>query len=188
MYGVILALKGSLRRATTEPERQQLEQTYHHAVQAWEDLRRYLQDLREPTDDISLRERLRQRAAEFTRLTGLTVQLDITAADVALSYESSARLLAIIRAALSNVYRHARATTVSLRLKTEDDTLILEIADDGVGFDAARNGDMPGHYGLQGIRERVALMHGTLEIHSQPGKGTRLVVHVPVGEDERVTG
>lgn len=188
MYGVILALKGSLRRVTTEPERQHLEQTYHQAVQAWEDLRRYLQDLREPTDDISLNERLRRRAAEFTHLTGLPVHLDITADELALSYESSARLLTIIRAALSNVYRHAQATTVSIRLATECDMLILEIADDGIGFDAARNGEMPGHYGFQGIRERVALMHGTLEIHSQPGEGTRLVIRVPVGNDEGVRG
>lgn len=189
MYGVILALKGSLRRATTAPERHQLEQTYQQAVQAWEDLRRYLQDLREPTDDVSPGEQVRQRATEFSHLTGLPVQLDIAADDLALSYERSTRLLAILREALSNVYRHARATSVMVRLAVERDMLTLEVADDGVGFDPARADLATGHYGLAGMRERAAALGGTLELHSQPGAGTRMVVHTPVGEQEtRGTG
>ncbi len=180
MYGVILALKGSLRRTTTAPERQQLEQTYQQAVRAWEDLRRYLQDLREPTDDVSLGEQVRQRAAEFSRLTGLPVQLDLAADGLALSCERSTHLLAILRETLSNVYRHARATCVMVRLAVERDMLMLEVVDDGVGLDPTRADVATGHYGLAGMRERVAALGGTLEIHSQPGAGTRVVVRAPV--------
>lgn len=69
----------------------------------------------------------------FTRLTGIPVELDLD--EVELPDETSLQALAITREASSNVYRHARAHSVTLRLKVEGETLTLEIADDGVGFD-----------------------------------------------------
>lgn len=113
----------------------------------------------------------------FTRLTGIPVELDLD--EVELPDETSLQALAITREASSNVYRHARAHSVTLRLKVEGETLTLEIADDGVGFDPRLLGDGEGRYGLRGIAERAALIGGEWTIASQPGQGTRLRVQWP---------
>lgn len=177
MYSIVLLLKGAVRRSAGEGESQALHRVYEQAVQTWEGLRRYLRDLRDPLDEHAFSERLRRRADAFTRLTGIPVHLDLD--DVDLPEETSLQVLAITREALSNVYRHARAQSVTLRFRVEEETLVLEIADDGVGFDPQMVGDGEGRYGLRGIAERAALIGGAWTIESQPGQGTRVRVQWP---------
>jgi len=177
MYSIVLLLKGALRHSADEGGRQEVQRVYAQAVQTWEGLRRYLRDLRDPLDTRTFSERLRQGADAFTRLTGIPVDLDLDEVD--LPEETGLQMLAITREALSNVYRHARARSVALRLRVVDETLMLEIADDGVGFDPQAVTALEGGYGLRGIAERVALLDGTWNIVSQPGQGTRVQVHLP---------
>jgi len=177
VYSIVLLLKGALRHSADEGGRQEVQRVYAQAVQTWEGLRRYLRDLRDPLDTRTFSERLRQGADAFTRLTGIPVDLDLDEVD--LPEETGLQMLAITREALSNVYRHARARSVALRLRVVDETLMLEIADDGVGFDPQAVTALEGGYGLRGIAERVALLDGTWNIVSQPGQGTRVQVHLP---------
>jgi signal transduction histidine kinase len=86
-------------------------------------------------------------------------------------------LYRIAREALHNTVKHAQATQVELHLTSRDDGFLLSIRDNGVGFDAS--GTFPGHLGLKSMRERTARMNGTFEVHSQPGEGTHILVHVP---------
>ena len=83
---------------------------------------------------------------------------------------------------LSNIGKHAHATQVDITLKRWDDSLILAVTDDGVGFDPAapRDAGVTGGFGLVGLRERVALLGGTLDIDSAPDEGTSVRVAVPV--------
>ena len=177
VYSIVLLLKGALRHSADEGGRQEVQRVYAQAVQTWEGLRRYLRDLRDPLDTRTFSERLRQGADAFTRLTGIPVDLDLDEVD--LPEETGLQMLAITREALSNVYRHARARSVALRLRVVDETLMLEIADDGVGFDPQAVTALEGGYGLRGIAERVALLDGAWNIVSQPGQGTRVQVHLP---------
>jgi signal transduction histidine kinase len=179
MYGVILALKGEITRMAPGTERRRLQATLDLAVQSWENLRCFLQDLRTPEDETLVSERLRERAAAFTHLTGLPVHLELPPTEAPVSFETGTRLGAIAREALSNVYRHARATTVWIRLRTEDNMVILEIEDDGVGFDPTSGHESNGHYGLAGMSERVTSMRGRLLVESAPGQRTRIIVRVP---------
>jgi len=78
------------------------------------------------------------------------------------------------------VMRHAQAHTVELTLELAGDELCLTVSDDGVGFVAAEG--RPTSFGLVGMRERVLIMGGRLELVSEPGEGTSLVVRVPVSE------
>lgn len=194
MYGVILALKDTLRRIGSSPERAQLQATLGLAIQAWEDLRAYLQDLRLPLGEATLSEVMNQRATEFTRLTGLPVHVEVEKPEPTLSIEVRARMAAIIRVALSNIYRHAQATTVWLRLRDENGEVVLEIQDDGIGFDPGNVSEAHGQLGLIGIRERAEGMGGRLEIESAPTNGTKLVVRVPLerkandGKDHAAAG
>jgi two-component sensor histidine kinase len=79
--------------------------------------------------------------------------------------------------ALHNAAKHAKARHVALRLGSAGDHLILEVTDDGVGFDPGAA--FPGHLGLQSMRERAAAVGGTVRIESRKGTGTRVRVTVP---------
>jgi signal transduction histidine kinase len=85
-------------------------------------------------------------------------------------------LYRIAQEAMHNTVKHGRASQVALRLAQVDDEVVLEVQDDGVGFDASAS--FPGHLGLHSMRERVANMGGTFEIESAPGAGTRIRVQV----------
>jgi PAS domain S-box-containing protein len=83
----------------------------------------------------------------------------------------------IAQESLHNTVKHARARHVTLRLQCGPDGIVLEIEDDGVGFDPA--GDFPGHLGLRSMRERAAARGGTLDITSAPDQGTHLRAWLP---------
>jgi NarL family two-component system sensor histidine kinase YdfH len=84
--------------------------------------------------------------------------------------------------ALTNVARHAQAQHVWVRLIGSPEEWLLEIQDDGVGFDPEAVAHAPGHYGLLGLRERARLTGGQLTICSQPGAGATLQIHMPRSE------
>ena len=88
------------------------------------------------------------------------------------SLEIKETIYRIAQEALHNVVKHARATDVELSLKCDAERIVLEISDDGIGFDPS--GDFPGHLGLRSMRERAERLGGALEVQSTPGKGTRV--------------
>jgi signal transduction histidine kinase len=83
----------------------------------------------------------------------------------------------IVQEGLHNVVKHARATTVDLRLECDDTAVRFDIRDDGVGFDPS--GEFPGHLGLQSMRERAARLGGQVTIESAPRTGSRIYGYVP---------
>src|SRR5579859_6235697 len=94
----------------------------------------------------------------------------------ALSLERKHALYRIAQEALHNIVKHAHASMVLLRLDRQDDELVLEIRDDGRGFDPT--GPFPGHLGLCSMQERVAKVNGTFNIESKAGQGTCIRVQV----------
>ncbi len=91
-----------------------------------------------------------------------------------------AELLQIAREALSNVARHARATEAAVRLSSTDTDLVLEIRDNGRGFDPATT-PREGHFGLANMRDRAVGLGGTMLVESAAGGGTHIIVRIPVG-------
>jgi signal transduction histidine kinase len=87
-------------------------------------------------------------------------------------------LYRIAQEALHNTVKHAHARKVDLVLRRKDGAVILEVGDDGVGFDPA--GAFPGHLGLRSMQERVSHLGGLLQIASAPGQGTHLRAQVPL--------
>jgi signal transduction histidine kinase len=81
--------------------------------------------------------------------------------------------------ALSNVRRHAEATHVALTFRSDEDGIVLEVADDGTGFDVERTGDDPRHVGLRGMRARLEEVGGDVLVDSAPGRGTTVTVTLP---------
>ena len=88
-------------------------------------------------------------------------------------------LLRIIRELAANAVRHGHATEIKVAGSIEDNTLKFSVRDNGCGFDPdACPGVLDGHFGLQGVRERVASFEGSIRIESAPGKGTRVSVSI----------
>jgi two-component system NarL family sensor kinase len=83
---------------------------------------------------------------------------------------------------LRNVFAHARAHSVVVRVESRDGRAVLEMRDDGIGFDpkAAESAISEGHFGLQSIEDRVRAAGGTTKVRSAPGEGTELQVEVPL--------
>jgi NarL family two-component system sensor histidine kinase LiaS len=88
-------------------------------------------------------------------------------------------LYRIAQEGLNNVVKHAEARHVRIHIRYDEKSASLETIDDGLGFDM-KTADQSGGFGLQGIKERVQRLGGSLEIESAPGKGTHLKVRVPI--------
>jgi signal transduction histidine kinase len=98
--------------------------------------------------------------------------------------EVEAAVYRLVQEALTNVVKHADAEHVAIRIADPDDDdgqLLVVIEDDGRGFDPGETGS---GFGLLGMRERVTLVQGQLEVTSRPGEGTRLTATIPVQRRE----
>jgi len=96
-------------------------------------------------------------------------------------------ILRIIRELAANAVRHGKATEIKVAGSIEDDVLKFSVRDNGCGFDPNTcPGVLDGHFGLQGVRERVASFEGDIQIESAPGTGTKVIVAInaPQTEDE----
>ena len=93
-------------------------------------------------------------------------------------------ILCIIRELVINAVRHGHATTLKVAGTIDGDRLLFSVVDDGSGFDpATRPGMEQGHFGLEGVMERVKALDGTADITSAPGKGTRIAINTPLPEE-----
>jgi signal transduction histidine kinase len=102
--------------------------------------------------------------------TGVEVILDILGNVHSLHSDVEVALLRICQESLANVKQHADASEVEANLVFEEDSVSLSIRDNGTGFDTEAQRE--GSYGLMGMRERVRLLGGALEIRSEEGRGT----------------
>jgi PAS domain S-box-containing protein len=91
--------------------------------------------------------------------------------------KKSVELLRVLQEALANVRRHSAARNVEVRLRTDDEAILIEVADDGRGFDLESAG---AGIGLSAMRERVEALGAKIEVKSSPGEGTKVMVRVPL--------
>ena len=80
---------------------------------------------------------------------------------------------------MTNVARHAQASEVEVGLICDEGMITLSIRDDGVGFDLGPISQSGAHLGLLSMKERLRLVHGTLEVATSPGEGTHIQVNIP---------
>ncbi len=132
-------------------------------------------------DDLGLAAAVEWYLNGFGRRHGLRTDLLQDRMDERLASETESATYRIIQEALTNVAKHAHATTCRVYLQRLPNTLLVTVEDDGVGFDPRALGTADGTrgLGLVGIRERVAQLKGTVRLESAVGKGTRLTVEVP---------
>jgi PAS domain S-box-containing protein len=129
-------------------------------------------------DDLGLAPAIEWLVQNFSQRHGLPCGLDIDE-DLDLGEPWATAVFRIVQESLVNVAKHARAGNVNVRVALEDGALALSVQDDGTGFrvDDPRK---PQSLGLFGLRERVHQLKGSVTIDSEPGRGTRIEVRLPV--------
>ncbi|MCM2287401.1 MAG: histidine kinase [Sulfuritalea sp.] len=147
--------------------------------EAYRSVKSIAAELRPPALNLGLPAAIEWQAARVLAPAGL--QFTVALAPVAESLPDSVAtaLFRIVQEAFTNVLRYAGAHSVHVSLRADGEQLILSVADDGCGFDPASIAAGE-HFGLVGMRERVAALHGTLDIDSAAGEGTRITVQLPL--------
>jgi signal transduction histidine kinase len=165
-----------------DPARGYLDLARRMARHSLTEARRSVMDLRAAAlDDQDLGAALDSGARLWTEGSGIRVEVQVAGETSKLPEQTAHHILRIAQEAVTNAIKHARADNIILKLHTQADCLTLQILDNGCGFDredvfAAMNG----HFGLMGMQERAEQLGGKLALTSEPGKGTRVEVEVPI--------
>ncbi|MFC4023766.1 sensor histidine kinase [Oceanobacillus longus] len=128
----------------------------------------------------SLQEGVEELLLELTQKVPMEIETKVEAFSVDKGVED--QLFRILQESISNTLRHAKATTLNILLIERDETIILRVADNGIGFDMKK--EKTSSYGMQNMRERAYEVGGTFKIVSLPNEGTQLEVKVPVLKKE----
>jgi signal transduction histidine kinase len=143
-------------------------------------VRRISSDLRPGVlDDLGLLAALEWQSGEFEKRTGIPIQFVSTAGDIHLGKGEAIGVFRVYQEALTNITRHARATAVRTTLEHEGNDLVLTIEDNGIGYDIQEKQN--GHtLGLVGMNERAIMLGGGLYMESEAGKGTKVILRIPI--------
>ncbi|MCI0584011.1 MAG: GAF domain-containing sensor histidine kinase [Chloroflexi bacterium] len=176
-----LQLRAFESRTDGAPISTELAELADVADDAYRDVRETILGLREtiPSDG-GLEAALRAYLAKYTRQTGIRTDLDCDGvAGRSLPPKAEVQLLRVVQEALTNVRKHAGASLVRIELRDVGGTPVLSVTDDGAGFDPTSVvASLIGGFGLRSMRERVELLGGTLDVHTAPGDGTRIVARL----------
>jgi signal transduction histidine kinase len=178
------AAQAALRSGSKEVT-SHLEQSLRVARDALGEARQLVWALRpEALERGSLPEALERATSQLAQQTGVVARTVVTGRPRQLPAALEITLLRVAQEALSNVRRHAGARQVAVTLSYMDDVTVLDVCDDGVGFDPVARRPAPGRQGglgLVAMRERVETLEGSLSVESAPGRGCTLVVELPTG-------
>jgi signal transduction histidine kinase len=191
IYGVVLALEDvpELMDSDRSEAASRIDRAIDRLNVVTRDIRRFIVGLAaDETGGSDLAAGLAGLVEELRAAAAVDVELDVTSAQGAedLDARGVGELLQLAREALSNIARHSGASTARISVASEGTSLSLEIADNGRGFDPSEPRSA-GHLGLRNMARRAAALGATLAIDSKAGRGTRIVVTMPVGPFEEQT-
>ncbi|WP_424766644.1 sensor histidine kinase [Paenibacillus sp. sgz302251] len=154
-----------------------------------EEIRKIIFNLRPMAlDDLGLVPTLRKFTQDFEEKTKIHTVFELSGKENRMPSAMEAAIYRLVQEAFTNIYKHASASHVILEINYQPHQISLVIHDNGVGFhsqsmemDASRNT----HFGLVGMRERIELIEGRMEIDSNPGQGTKIVIEIPITAESR---
>jgi NarL family two-component system sensor histidine kinase YdfH len=156
-----------------------IQQAMTRARSTLADARRAISDLRDEGSPTDLNEAIQAEADRFQHTTGIPCTLGLCLPP-ALSPQTAENALRAVSEGLMNIAKYAEASEVIITMSCDNENLLIEIRDDGIGFDPSEVVGRSGHYGLLGLRERARLLGGLLTIESQPSEGATIRLQLPL--------
>lgn len=142
------------------------------------DVRTMSHQLAPPSMQVSgLRQLVQQLSEETSKQTGIVIEAQYYDLPDTLSGETVHHLFRIVQEGLNNIVKHAQATEVDLQFFAHENELVLTIEDNGRGFDTSKHAS---GIGLQNMKVRTESLNGSIEISSQPGSGTSIMIRMPI--------
>jgi len=132
-------------------------------------------------NDVGLIAALEWESAKFQERTEISCNFEVLAEDVILTRGQTTALFRVYQELLRNVFAHARATVVNVTLGKAASHVFLKVSDNGIGITEEQM-NSPESLGLQGVRERLIILNGEIDIEGLAGKGTTITVRIPTGE------
>jgi PAS domain S-box-containing protein len=179
LYGISLGVHTARMQLDRNPQdlAESLDYVLELAEAALIEMRALIFELRpESLETEGLVTALTKQAAALHARQGIIVKLDLCEEpDLPLKVKQD--LYRVVQEALHNTVKHARASQVELRLNQADGVFVMEVLDNGRGFDTAAS--FPGHLGLHSMQERVAKLGGKFQIESTEGQGTTICIRIP---------
>lgn len=158
---------------------EKLTRALSHLEQGVQAKRRLIENLMPSTlTSFGLVVALRELAENMQASAGWALELNLPEENLELAQKASVAMYRIAQESINNIAKYASANTVSVTLRCEGQALVLEVVDDGVGFDASHM--RPQSHGLPGMRQRMIGLRGTLQVVSALGKGTRVRACLPI--------
>jgi two-component system, NarL family, sensor histidine kinase DevS len=180
LTSILLGLKPLEEALAEHPARAALSELREQVVSALQDVRRLAVELRPAVlDDFGLVPALERLLDAFAEQSEVAVDFHSALGEARLPSDVETALYRVVQESLTNIVKHANARHISVSLARRESSVAAVIEDDGAGFDQ-RTVSEDG-VGLLGMRERLALLDGRLEIESRPGAGTTVVAEVPLG-------
>lgn len=130
-------------------------------------------------DSLGLPAAVEWQTEDFARRTGIQCRATSAGGETALARDRATAIFRILQESLTNVARHSRATAVEVEFSEAAGLATLIVRDNGQGISRAQREDLHS-IGLLGMRERAAAFDGSVEISGSPGRGTTVVVRLPV--------
>jgi signal transduction histidine kinase len=169
-----------IEREAPAPLRPRLAETRAIAERAVAELRRLVAALSPAVlERLGLKSALRQLAARFRKTHPASLRLRISPSCEHLPMPTQEVIYRVAQECLQNIAKHSRATQVNISLGSADKSIRLSVADNGAGYCAETARNQPMSFGVAGMRERAALLGGTLAVRSAPGEGTRITLQLP---------
>ena len=179
LTSILLGLKPLEQMVDSAEAQEALASVRELVISTLQDVRRLAVELRPSAlDDFGLVPAVERLTETFREQTGLRVDLESQLGEGRLATEAETTLYRVIQEALTNVIKHAGAERVSILLQRKNSAVVAVVEDDGSGFDPAST--RADALGLAGMRERVSLAGGRLQVESTPGSGTTVVAEVPL--------
>ncbi len=180
IYAVVLTSHATKKRLRSDPEQSAiaLDSVIELAEAALAEMRALIFELRpEALAEVGLVGALNRQLDGLELRHALATERDL-GDEPDLPFEAKQVLLRVAQEALHNVAKHAHAQLVNVSSRTDGGHLVIEVEDDGVGFDPSRS--YPGHLGLTSMHERIGALGGKLRVRSEPGKGTAVRIELPL--------
>jgi signal transduction histidine kinase len=186
LVGIGLQLEAGLKAFSAAPKAaiEHMELARTMVDQSQDEVRRSVWDLRsQMLDNNDLASALDAIGKHLSHGTDIHVGVEVLGTKRRLPDGMENHLLRITQEAVANAVRHGHPSRVDVQLAFEPDLVALTVHDDGRGFEArTQQTSQPGHFGLDGMRERAKALGGTIEVDSKPGRGTTITVEAPVFE------